>query len=247
MSDGSAKDRTQFPKLKVVVRPKRLYEQIAEQITAMIIQDELAPGARLPGERELAEMLGVSRPSVREALVALETAGLVEVRVGEGAIVRDRAEESRSFTLAMDADLGPGPLEQFQARRVIEAECASLAARHATPAQLEELAQSVARIARCVATGESPREEHRRFHVMLAEASQNTILAGVVRELWRLRQLEMWGTLRERVETVESFKVGLEFRKKLVACLKARDPKGAEREVRKHFKRVGKMYFELED
>jgi DNA-binding FadR family transcriptional regulator len=228
-----------------VVRPKRLYEQIAEQITAMIVRDEIGPGARLPGERELAELLGVSRPSVREALVALETSGLIEVRVGDGAVVCSKADQSRAFSLSMDADLGPGPVEQFQARRAIEPECAALAARLATAAQLDGLEASVARIEACLTRGESPREEHRTFHVLLAESSQNTILAGVVRELWRLRQLEMWDTLRKRVETLSSFKVGLAFRRRVVACLRDHDAKGAEQEMKKHFARVGRMYFDL--
>ena len=70
------------------IEPRRLYRQIAEQIRGLIRSGEFPPGARLPPERDLAKQLGVSRPSVREALIALEVEGLVEVRIGSGIYVR---------------------------------------------------------------------------------------------------------------------------------------------------------------
>jgi DNA-binding transcriptional regulator YhcF (GntR family) len=69
------------------IEPRRLYRQIAEQIRGLIRSGEYRPGARLPPERDLAKQLGVSRPSVREALIALEVEGLVEVRIGSGIYV----------------------------------------------------------------------------------------------------------------------------------------------------------------
>ena len=69
------------------VEPRRLYRQIADQIAGLIGNGEFARGSRLPAERELATLLGVSRTSVREALISLEIGGLVEVRVGSGVFV----------------------------------------------------------------------------------------------------------------------------------------------------------------
>src|SRR5208283_98148 len=69
------------------IEPRRLYRQIADQIRALIRSREFPAGARLPPERDLARQLGVSRPSVREALIALEVEGLVEVRIGSGIYV----------------------------------------------------------------------------------------------------------------------------------------------------------------
>ena len=71
------------------IEPRRLYRQIADQIRAGMRSGEFPPGSRLPAERELAQQLGVSRPSVREALIALEVEGLVDVRVGSGVHVLD--------------------------------------------------------------------------------------------------------------------------------------------------------------
>ena len=72
---------------------QRLYERVADQIGALIHSGEFLPGQRLPAERDLARILGVSRPVVREAMIALEIAGLVEVRTGAGAFVRDQSAD----------------------------------------------------------------------------------------------------------------------------------------------------------
>src|SRR5881396_1870048 len=104
---------------------RRLYRQIADQIAALIERGEYKAGERLPPERDLAKQLGVSRPSVREALIALEVEGYVEVRVGSGVYVRG-ARATGTVDLAEDT----GPFELIKARWLIEAECAALAAKH---------------------------------------------------------------------------------------------------------------------
>ena len=76
------------------VEPQRLYRQIAEQVRSLIAGGEFAAGSRLPAERDLAKQLGVSRPSVREALIALEVEGWVEVRTGSGVYVLDRTAKN---------------------------------------------------------------------------------------------------------------------------------------------------------
>ncbi len=106
------------------IATRRLYVQIADQIRAMIGAGEVAPGARLPAERDLARQLGVSRPSLREALIALEIEDLLDVRVGSGIYASQPGERSRSAELA-DAS---GPFEVIRARWMIEGECAALAA-----------------------------------------------------------------------------------------------------------------------
>src|SRR5690349_12300457 len=115
------------------VENRRLYRQIADQIAALIEGGEYPVGARLPPERDLAKQLGVSRPSVREALIALEVEGYVEVRVGSGVyVLGHRASPRPDDTLPEDS----GPFELIKARWLIEAECAALAARNASRAQV---------------------------------------------------------------------------------------------------------------
>src|SRR6218665_2184855 len=116
------------------VEPQRLYRQIAEQLRKLIAGGEFAPGSRLPAERDLAKQLGVSRPSVREALIALEVEGWVEVLTGSGVYVLDRTGAVAKAGAAGAAKIAPdewGPLELIRARRVVEGEIASMAATHA--------------------------------------------------------------------------------------------------------------------
>src|SRR5258706_7715434 len=105
------------------VENRRLYRQIADQIATLIEKGEYGTGERLPPERDLARQLGVSRPSVREALIALEVEGYVEVRVGSGVYVG--GPRSGVAPAALPAD--SGPFELIRARSLIESECAALA------------------------------------------------------------------------------------------------------------------------
>lgn len=227
-----------------LIRPKRIYEQIAEQVEALIRKGVFAPGARLPGERELADRLGVSRPSLREALIALETTGLIETRIGDGTYVRAEIPPVFVFPLGPAADLGPGTLEQFEARQALECACAELAAARADEADFGALDASLDRMRTLAASGQSPSEEHRVFHVRLADSARNPILAGAVRELWRLRGEEMWEILRRKVENSQSWAAGIRFRERLMAALRDRDGTAARAAMRAHFRRVGRMYFD---
>jgi DNA-binding FadR family transcriptional regulator len=227
-----------------IVRPKRLYEQIAEQIEELIRAGAFQEGGRLPSERELAEQLGVSRPSIREALIALEAAKLVETRIGDGTYVRQTGGAAPVFPLGSSDDMGPGTLEQFEARRAVECSVAGLAAKRATAGEIEMLRGCVARMRAKIEAGESPAKEHIEFHTRLAESAHNSILAGAVRELWRQRQGPMWDLLCRRVENAESWQRGLEFRERLIAALADRDVARACKEMQRHFDRVGKLYFE---
>ena len=106
---------------------RRLYQQVAERIKQQIQAGSISAGDRLPAEKDLALQLGVSRPMVREALIALEIAGLVEIRTGSGTYIRDRGK-----LLFPMVDAGPGPFELLHARLLIEGEVAAEAAIRAT-------------------------------------------------------------------------------------------------------------------
>ncbi|MEO9102099.1 MAG: GntR family transcriptional regulator, partial [Burkholderiaceae bacterium] len=110
-----------------IVEPQRLYRQIAAQLSALIANGEYDAGARLPAERDLAKQFGVSRPSIREALIALEVEGWVEVRTGSGVYVMQRLQPDE----AAFGDMQWDPLELIRARRVVESEVAALAATQA--------------------------------------------------------------------------------------------------------------------
>ena len=162
------------------VENKRLYRQIADQLAALIEGGEYAPGSRLPPERDLAKQLGVSRPSVREALIALEVEGYVEVRMGSGVYVTDRRAVQGPARLAAES----GPFELIRARWMIESECAALAAKEATKAQVRAIEESVDEMESARDRGVVPLEPDRDFHLRIAEATGNSALALVVRTLW---------------------------------------------------------------
>ena len=161
------------------IEPRRLFRRIAEQLAAMIARGDLPPGSRLPGERDLATRLNVSRPSLREALIVLELEGLVEVRGGSGVYVRAPAPVPPGA--AADA---PGPFDVLEARAVVEPECAALAARRDAVAR-SAVAEAFARLAASRAAGLSDDEADRAFHLAIAEVSGNAALARLVALLWR--------------------------------------------------------------
>jgi GntR family transcriptional repressor for pyruvate dehydrogenase complex len=161
------------------IEPRRLFRRIAEQLAAMIARGDLPPGSRLPAERDLATRLNVSRPSLREALIALELEGLVEVRGGSGVYVR--APASAPPSAAADA---PGPFDVLDARALVEPECAALAALREATARAA-VAEAFARLAASRAAGRADEDADRAFHLTIAEASGNAALARLVAVLWR--------------------------------------------------------------
>ncbi|RRH91020.1 GntR family transcriptional regulator, partial [Mesorhizobium tamadayense] len=116
------------------VEPRRLYRQVADQLRQLIDSGEFAVGDRLPTERELADQLRISRPTVREALIALEVEGRIRIRVGSGIYVTDRPNAAAS-----EAETDEGPFELLRAREFVEGAIAAEAALHVRPADLELL------------------------------------------------------------------------------------------------------------
>jgi DNA-binding FadR family transcriptional regulator len=182
------------------VATQRLYEQVAGQVTDLVARGEFKPGDRLPPERDLAKLLGVSRPTVREAMIALEIAGLVEVRVGAGAFVTDKAATNGATTTSngrLFEGVGSSPLELIAARRTIEPEVAALAAQLATPDEIAAIAETVAKITAATDTPSHRAADH-QFHVRIAMASHNAILTAVVDECWA----EMYSPMFERMGAI---------------------------------------------
>lgn len=221
----------------------RLYQQIAGRLAQMIAEGELAPGDRLPGEHDLARRFGVSRPSIREAMIALEMTGLIEVRTGSGAYVLPSPSEQRRRTRIAIGEAGPGPLEQFKARELLEPELAAEAAHHATLDEIDELARIADRIERAIHAEPHVGGDHYLFHEKLARASHNTVLAGFFADLIRLMQEPLWQVTRARVDTPEGLEAGLAARRKVIECLRRRDPDGARAVMRRHLRRVGRLFF----
>src|SRR5437868_1312845 len=180
-----------------IIEGRRLYRQIAAQLSALITSGEFKPGERLPPERELARQLGVSRPSVREALICLEVEGKVDVRVGAGIFV----VEPQGLPRASAADAGLGPYELLRARWLIEGEVAARAARERTAGDLAAVAAAVEEMRRLQDDDASADVADRAFHLAIAAATHNSVLGSVVQRLWDRGRGEIWKRMEHHFQT----------------------------------------------
>jgi DNA-binding FadR family transcriptional regulator len=212
------------------VESRRLYLQIADQIRGLIESGEVARGARLPAERALAKQLRVSRPSLREALIALEIEGLLDVRVGSGIYVTEPGVPRNGAEL-LDAH---GPFEVIHARWLIEGECAALAAQHAGPAQVRLIREAHARMVEEARRNPNPLEADRAFHVRLAEASGNSALVLVVQTLWDQRIGPLYRALERKLDAPALVADTLREHQAIVDAVAKGDPRAARAAARRH-------------
>jgi len=214
-----------------VVEPKRLYRQIAEQLRGLIAAGEFVLGSRLPPERDLAAQLGVSRPSVREALIALEVEGLVEVRMGSGIYVT-ALEAPVAVRGAVEAALGP--FDIIRARALVEAELAALAARASTPSLLKRLRAAVKAMEDDIARSVMPIRGDREFHIALAEASGNAALVRVVTELFDERNNPLFEQLGRHFENAKSWRCAVAEHRAVVKAVATADAAAARKAMQQH-------------
>src|SRR5262245_22362242 len=166
------------------VKSIRIYEDIVRQVKALIADGRLTSGDRLPPERELAERFRVSRTSVREALRSLQSRGLIEIRAGEGAFVRDISVEALIEPLALvilphREAVG----ELFEARRLLEPAIAALAARRATREELGEMERILDDQAKEVSMGRTGVVQDTALHAAIANSAHNRAITRLVRAI----------------------------------------------------------------
>jgi DNA-binding FadR family transcriptional regulator len=220
------------------VEPRRLYRQIADQIRTLIGRGQVARGARLPAERDLARQLGVSRPSLREAIIALEVEGLLDVRVGSGIYVSPANGHDR----AAELDGASGPFEVIRARWMIEGECAALAAKNGTPAQLRAIRKAHAELTRESKRDRNPLHLDRAFHVAIAQATGNSALELVVQTLWDQRVGPLYRALEMKLEYPAMAGDTTDEHEAVVAAILARNPASARAAMRRHMDMTKKRY-----
>jgi GntR family transcriptional repressor for pyruvate dehydrogenase complex len=215
------------------IEPQRLYRQIADQLRALIARGEVPLGQRLPPERDLAAQLGVSRPSVREALIALEVEGVVEVRPGSGiyAIARDASARSRGVDNAF------GPFEVIRARQLVEGELAALAAGRHGKALVPALRETLTMMEDDAARGEVPLRGDRLFHLRIAEAAGNGPLLRTVTELFDERNSPLFAQLGAHFENLKSWKRAIAEHRAVVSAIAASDASAARIAMQMHLQR----------
>lgn len=167
----------------------RIADAVVEQVEELIVLGVLRPGARLPAERDLAEVLNISRPKLREAIRVLEARGLVRTRRGEGAFVEPLTGALMTPPLAALCNRHPSATGDFIAvRRELESYAAHLAARRATPADHEALSERLAAMEATLETDDTRAEgtSDLAFHLTVVEAAHNVVLLHVMRALYDL-------------------------------------------------------------
>lgn len=210
----------------------RLYKNLARELFLELTNGKYAVGDRLPAERELATEHKVSRPTVREAIIALEVQGFVEVRVGSGAYVRrlPGSEDSPGFNVTA--------FEVTEARLLIEGEAAALAAVDITDEELEELDSLVRRIADENRRDQGTEDADRSFHVVIARATRNAAMVNAVEELWRLRASSPASALLYAKARSAKVKPVVAEHTAIVKALRTRDPTQARSAMRAHLRAV---------
>jgi len=224
------------------VEPRRLYQQIADRVRLLIREGHFPAGSRLPAERELAHQLGVSRPSLREALIALEIAGNVEIRMGSGIYVA--AEETR--LPAQAGSIGESPLEIMQARSLIEGSAVIMACSQINTEALERLRGNLDAMRLQIEAERKPIELDRQFHLIIAEQSGNSVVARIVRDLFDERHSPLTAQMRTRYENAETWTYALAEHEKIYAALEARDPLLAQAAMRTHLDTSKQRWMENE-
>ena len=212
---------------------RKLYQQVAATIANDIATGRHAVGDRLPSERDLAEDLGVSRPTVREAMIALEIRGLVEARPGSGVYVTEAP------TTGPAPELDIGAFELTEARRLFEGEACALAASAITDAELAELevilTEMVGENTLATPIGE---QADRRFHMLIAKATRNSAIQMTVETLWDLRyRSPLCAAMLERARQV-GVRPLIEDHRVIVDALIKRSPREARHAMRAHLSNV---------
>lgn len=213
-------------------RHLRLTESVVDQLVARLRSGEFRPGDKLPSERELMTRVGVGRSSIREALQTLIGMNMIEARPGRGYFVKGSTWEllptGRVHPALMEAK---ALLDLIDARLLVEPEIAALAAKKATPSDIDAMDRALDRIAAQARRGRKVYRAAAEFHVEIAKATHNTALVQMVSSL--VSVMAYWGRLFEE-EIPGRARGEVNLHRDLVRCLKRRKPEEIRRKMREH-------------
>ena len=212
-----------------------LPNRIATKLLSMIREKQLKPGYRLPPERELSTLMGVSRPSLREALRALSIMGIIENRQGSGTYVKAlepaRVVENLEFILSLDDSTF---IELFEARKIIEVGLANMAAQNISESELSILEGIVEEMEGCINDETRFLNADLELHHLIASTAKNQILSILIQAVEKLNIYSR----RRTVAMPEVRKQTLRDHREIIKALKARDPDAAGNAMRHHLDSV---------
>jgi len=213
------------------IKSTRIYEEIVRQIKGMIAEGRLKSGDQLPPERDLAEKFLVSRTSVREALRALESVGLIEIRPGEGTFVREISVDALVEPLALVLLSQRAMIEElFEARRLLEPVIAGLAAQRATKDEVQEMERILEAQAKEIGSGNTGLAQDAAFHAAIGTAAHNRAITRIVHAV-----MDLLGQSREEsISTPGRPTRSHEDHQRILAAIRSGDVAAAERAMLDH-------------
>jgi len=229
------------------IRPKKISEEIVEQIKGLIARGELKPGDRIPSERDLATMLSVSRPSVREAIMVLETMGFLDSRQGGGTFVRALTETSITDPLARLVEQRDPELLRalVEVRMGLETWSAYLAAQRATSAEIAEMRRLYETMAEQATRGGWNAEIDADFHYTITAASHNSLQMHVLDSIHSLFHATIQVALMEFYRQRGHVDNLLTQHREILEAIAARDPEMARQKMMAHLSLVEDKMAEL--
>jgi len=215
------------------VKTRRLYQEVAARLVQLIEERAYAVGSRLPSERELATMFGVSRPTMREAVIALELGGRVEVRTGSGVYVLKPADDKQSIF-----DMDVGQFELTEARALFESEAAALAATLITDEEIAALETAIEAMQKENENHISGETADHDFHMIIARATRNSAIASVIDDLWNARDESYLARNMYEIGRNSGIIPAVDDHRVILEALRARDPQAARLAMRSHLMNV---------
>jgi GntR family transcriptional regulator, uxu operon transcriptional repressor len=227
--------------------PRRAYVDVLELLLERLRGSWYPPGSRLPAERALADELGVSRPTVREALAALELMGVVDTHVGAGTYVREPAGDGP--IAGGETEFGASPSEVLQVRLMLEPSTARLAAANWDRQSLGAIARPLRNLQRLAEAQSSthPTKEDRQFHTAIARATHNTMLIGLLGPLWEAMSESLWRALKSRGWTAAHTAGVAREHAEIYEAIRSRDGDLASFQMEKHIRGVIASLYESGD
>ncbi len=215
----------------VKIKPRRMYEDILSQISKLMVEGNLSPGDKLMGEREMAEALGVSRTTLREALRTLELFGLVEIKHGEGTFIKNHHLNHIITPLALALSVEPNSIDEiWETRTYLEVDCAGLAAERITNEYLEQLADVIDELKSEVNDSSIYCRADLRFHNIIAQASQNSFMARLIQTFSRY----IYEMMERFFQDSNFLKQSLDEHIKIYESIKERNVQNARASMKEH-------------
>ena len=223
------------------VKTKKVYMKIVEQVRDLIKEGRLKPGDKLPPEQVLAEEFGTSRPSVREALSALEILGITESRGGKGNFIKNNLNFPLYEQKFRELEEEESPFELLEARKAVETEIVGLAAKKATKEDIVSIRESLDKMKSTMTNIPGIMEFDREFHINIAKAAHNSLLFSMMTYLADLLKKKLWINMKEKSWSIPGRpQKYFEEHTEIFSAIKNKDSKGARKRMYDHLAGVEK-------